>query len=128
MLLVIIVSAVHSFLLLRDLKGMTDVGPVDDPRYPKTNEEGWWLIVGDTKSNQLLAFNRVSLQRKAKVKLDVAVPSEARKKKFMLCLMCDSYMGCDQEYDVKQASPNDDSGIRIQLIGMENMNESSCMS
>nr|GEZ17745.1 hypothetical protein [Tanacetum cinerariifolium] len=76
----------------RDLEGMTEVGPVDAPRYPKTKEEGW----------------------KAKVKLDVAVPSEAGKKNFMLCFMCDSYMGCDQEHgfsvDVKQASPDDDSG------------------
>ncbi|GJW78543.1 DExH-box ATP-dependent RNA helicase DExH12-like protein [Tanacetum coccineum] len=97
----------------RDLEGRTEVGPVDAPRYPKTKEEGWWLVVGDTKSNQLLAIKRVSLQRKAKVKLDVTVPSEAGKKNFMLYFMCDSYMGCDQEYgfsvDFKQASPDDDS-------------------
>ncbi|GJZ43702.1 U5 small nuclear ribonucleoprotein 200 kDa helicase, partial [Tanacetum coccineum] len=37
----------------RDLEGMNEVGPVDAPRYPKTKEEGWWLVVGDTKSNQL---------------------------------------------------------------------------
>ncbi|GJY73499.1 DExH-box ATP-dependent RNA helicase DExH12-like protein [Tanacetum coccineum] len=98
----------------RDLEGRTEVGPVDAPRYPKTKEEGWWLVVGDTKSNQLLAIKRFSLQRKVKVKLDGTVPSEAGKKNFMLYFMCDSYTGCDQEYgfsvDVKQASPDDDSG------------------
>ncbi|GKC99048.1 DExH-box ATP-dependent RNA helicase DExH12-like protein [Tanacetum coccineum] len=66
-------SAVHSFLLLRDLEGMTDVGPVDAPRYLKTNEEGWWLIVGDTKRIIALRLNRVHWNRKAKVKLDVVV-------------------------------------------------------
>lgn len=101
--------------LERDLEGRTEVGPVDAPRYPKGKEEGWWLVVGDTKSNQLLAIKRVSLQRKSKVKLDnITAPSEPGNKSFTLYFMCDSYMGCDQEYsfsvDVKPASPDDDSG------------------
>lgn len=101
--------------LERDLEGRTEVGPVDSPRYPKAKEEGWWLVVGDTKTNQLLAIKRVSLQRKAKVKLDnITAPSEPGKKSFTLYFMCDSYMGCDQEYsfsvDVKPAAPDDDSG------------------
>ncbi|XP_028119477.1 DExH-box ATP-dependent RNA helicase DExH12-like isoform X1 [Camellia sinensis] len=101
--------------LERDLEGRTEVGPVDAPRYPKTKEEGWWLVVGDTKSNQLLAIKRVSLQRKAKVKLDFAAPGEAGKKTYTLYFMCDSYMGCDQEYsfalDVREAGAiEDDSG------------------
>ncbi|KAG5559687.1 hypothetical protein RHGRI_009265 [Rhododendron griersonianum] len=99
--------------LERDLEGKTEVGPVDSPRYPKAKEEGWWLVVGDTKSNQLLAIKRVSLQRKAKVKLDFAAPGEAGKKTYTLYFMCDSYMGCDQEYsfavDVKEAAHEDDS-------------------
>ncbi|KAF6148789.1 hypothetical protein GIB67_038122 [Kingdonia uniflora] len=93
--------------LERDLEGRSEVGPVDAPRYPKAKEEGWWLIVGDTKSNQLLAIKRVSLQRKSKVKLEFA-PAEAGKKSYMLYFICDSYMGCDQEYsfsvDVKESA------------------------
>ncbi|KAH7862903.1 hypothetical protein Vadar_010909 [Vaccinium darrowii] len=99
--------------LERDLEGETEVGPVDAPRYPKTKEEGWWLVVGDPKSNQLLANKKVSLQRKAKVKLDFAAPGEAGKKNYTLYFMSDSYMGCDQEYsfpvDVKAAALEDDS-------------------
>ncbi|CAA7040048.1 unnamed protein product [Microthlaspi erraticum] len=67
-------------MLERDMEGRTEVGPVDAPRYPKTKEEGWWLVVGDTKTNQLLAIKRVSLQRKSKVKLDFTVPSEPGEK------------------------------------------------
>ncbi|KAJ4702368.1 DExH-box ATP-dependent RNA helicase [Melia azedarach] len=101
--------------LERDLEGRTEVGPVDAPRYPKAKEEGWWLVVGDTKTNQLLAIKRVSLQRKSRVKLDFAAPAEAGKKTYMLYFMCDSYLGCDQEYsftvDVKEAGGADeDSG------------------
>ncbi|KAG9146680.1 hypothetical protein Leryth_005025 [Lithospermum erythrorhizon] len=100
--------------LERDLEGRTEVGPVDAPRFPKVKEEGWWLVVGDTKSNQLLAIKRVTLQRKARVKLDFTAPAEPGKKSYTLYFMCDSYMGCDQEYSftvhVKDASaPEDDN-------------------
>ncbi|GLT74036.1 hypothetical protein SLA2020_458570 [Shorea laevis] len=37
--------------LERDLEGKTEAGPVDASRYPKSKEEGWWLVVSDTKSN-----------------------------------------------------------------------------
>ncbi|GAV65809.1 DEAD domain-containing protein/Helicase_C domain-containing protein/Sec63 domain-containing protein [Cephalotus follicularis] len=100
--------------LERDL-GRTEVGSVDAPRYPKTKEEGWWLVVGDTKTNQLLAIKRVSLQRKSKVKLEFAAPAETGKKNYTLYFMCDSYLGCDQEYSftvsVKESGGQvDDSG------------------
>ncbi|EEF43588.1 U520, putative [Ricinus communis] len=98
--------------LERDLEGRTEVGPVDAARYPKAKEEGWWLVVGDTKSNQLLAIKRVSLQRKSKVKLEFAAPSETGRKSYTLYFMCDSYLGCDQEYsfnvDVKEAGGPDE--------------------
>lgn len=92
--------------LERDLEGRSEVGPVDAPRYPKPKEEGWWLVVGDTSNNQLLAIKRVALQRKAKVKLVFTAPAEVGKKAFTIYFMCDSYLGCDQEYnfniDVKE--------------------------
>ncbi|KAL6175995.1 hypothetical protein ACLB2K_052631 [Fragaria x ananassa] len=74
------------------------VGPVDAPRYPKTKEEGWWLVVGDTKTNSLLAIKRVPPQKKAKVKLGFVAPAEAGKKTYTLYFMCDSYLGCDEEH------------------------------
>lgn len=100
--------------LERDLEGRTEVGPVDSPRYPKVKEEGWWLVVGDIKTNQLLAIKRVTLQRKSKVRLDFDAPAEAGRKTYTLYFMSDSYLGCDQEYsftiDVKEAAPEEDSG------------------
>ncbi|GAB4840529.1 DExH-box ATP-dependent RNA helicase DExH12 [Ancistrocladus abbreviatus] len=100
--------------LERHLEGRSEVGPVEAPRYPKAKEEGWWLLVGDTESNQLLAIRRVTLQRKSKVKLEIAAPAESAKRTYTLYFMCDSYMGSDEEYsftvDVKEAAgPEDDS-------------------
>jgi pre-mRNA-splicing helicase BRR2 len=84
--------------LERDIDGKTEVGPVDAPRYPKAKEEGWWIVVGDAKCNLLLAIKRVTLQQKLKAKLQFAAPADAGKKSYILYLMCDSYMGYDQEY------------------------------
>ncbi|KAJ0084931.1 hypothetical protein Patl1_29455 [Pistacia atlantica] len=81
--------------LERDVEGRTEVGPVDAPRYPKAKDEGWWPLVGDTKTNLLVAIKRVSLQRKSRVKLDFAAPAVAGKKSCTLYFMCDSYLGCD---------------------------------
>ena len=47
---------------------------VHAPRFPKEKEEGWWLVVGDVAANSLLCIKRISLQLKAKVKLDFTAP------------------------------------------------------
>lgn len=60
-------------------------------------EEGWWVVIGDPKSNTLISIKRSPLQQKAKVKLDFVAPSPG-KHGFVLYLMSDAYMGCDQEY------------------------------
>lgn len=99
--------------LERELEGQppSEVGRVHAPRYPKEKEEGWWLVVGDTGTNQLLAIKRVSVQRRSKVKLVFTAPTELGKKSFMIYFMCDSYLGCDQEYnftvDVKDGGEGD---------------------
>uniref|UniRef100_A0A0E0P155 RNA helicase n=1 Tax=Oryza rufipogon TaxID=4529 RepID=A0A0E0P155_ORYRU len=85
----------------------SEAGPVHAPRFPKPKEEGWWLVIGDRSTDQLLAIKRVKLQKRARVKLEFAAPAEAGRKDYMVYLMSDSYLGCDQEYefavDVKDA-------------------------
>ena len=85
--------------LERDADEVTKVPTVHAPRFPKTKEEGWWLLVGDGKSNGLLCIKRITLQLKAKVKLEFVAP-EAGEYAYTLYLMSDSYLGCDQEYEL----------------------------
>ena len=54
-------------------------------------------MIGDPKSNTLISIKRSPLQQKAKVKLDFIAPTPGRHN-FVLYLMSDAYMGCDQEY------------------------------
>jgi len=86
-------------------------GPVISPHYPKRKDEGWWLVVGDTKKNALVSIKRVPLQLKSKVKLDFVAPEQGEYD-YVLYFMCDSYLGCDQEYEfhlsVGEAGEDDD--------------------
>eukprot|EP00210_Caulerpa_lentillifera_P005576 g5333.t1 len=97
-------------MLERETKD-SELRPVDAPRFPKRKDEGWWLVVGIPKQNQLLAIKRVSLQQRSVVKLDFTAPSEQGSHSLTLFFMCDSYLGCDQEYefslDVKSESSSD---------------------
>lgn len=72
-------------------------GPVIAPLYPQKREEGWWVVVGDPRTNSLLSIKRLTLQQKAKVKLDFVAPSPGHHD-YTLYYMSDSYLGCDQEY------------------------------
>uniref|UniRef100_A0A3Q2D8B3 U5 small nuclear ribonucleoprotein 200 kDa helicase n=1 Tax=Cyprinodon variegatus TaxID=28743 RepID=A0A3Q2D8B3_CYPVA len=87
-------------------------GPVIAPLFPQKREEGWWVVIGDPKSNSLISIKRLTLQQKAKVKLDFVAPAMGIHN-YTLYFMSDAYMGCDQEYkfsvDVKEADSEGDS-------------------
>mmetsp|Transcript_22283 Transcript_22283/g.32353 ORF Transcript_22283/g.32353 Transcript_22283/m.32353 type:complete len:508 (-) Transcript_22283:191-1714(-) len=75
------------------------IGLVHAPGYPKTKYEGWWLVVGDAKRNTLLSIKRLTLQKKARARLDFVAPDQPGTHELTLYFMCDSYLGCDQEYE-----------------------------
>ena len=89
------------------------VPKVHAPHFPKEKEEGWWLVVGDVEANSLVCIKRITLQLKAKVKLDFVAP-EPGEYAYKLYLMSDSYLGCDQEYELKlkvgEAASDDEEG------------------
>lgn len=103
--------------LERELDEGEDLPPVDAPRYPKRKEEGWWVVLGSPETNELLVIKRVNLQRTARVKLDFTPPESGTSsfpllvfiiliygfvgtKTVKLFVMCDAYLGCDQEHEV----------------------------
>ncbi len=75
-------------------------GPVVAPFFPTKREEGWWVIIGEPKSNTLLSIKRLTLEVKANPVLDFVAPKEGAYS-YTLFFMSDSYMGCDQEYKFK---------------------------
>jgi len=91
---------------------LNQLGIVSAPLYPKEKRENCWLVIGDTKNNTLYSLKRVSLQRTQKVKLEFMAPEEAGDYNLTLFCMSDSYLDCDQEYQVplSVAVADSDSG------------------
>lgn len=90
----------------------SSIGKVISPRFPEDKTEGWWVVVGDTNSNSLLSIKRTNLGIKNtvatfsflsdlyQVKLEFSAPEDPGDYTLTLYLMCDSYLGCDQEYEI----------------------------
>jgi pre-mRNA-splicing helicase BRR2 len=87
-------------------------GPILAPFFPQKREEGWWVVIGDVKANNFISIKRLTLQQKAKVRLEFIAPSTG-KHSYTLFFMSDAYMGCDQEYkfsiDVREGRSGSDS-------------------
>ena len=77
-----------------------EVGVVVSKAFPKKKLESWWVCLGDPKTNKLFAVKRTTLGDSAKVNLDAFAP-EVGEFDLKLYLISDSYMGVDQEFDVK---------------------------
>jgi len=86
--------------LERDIEEDEEVGPVHAPYFPKDKMESWWLVIGNPKANELVSIKRLTLQKRAKVTLDFTAPPPGDYT-YTLYFMCDSYTGCDQEYEIK---------------------------
>lgn len=69
-------------------------------------------MIGDPKANTLISIKRLTLQQKAKIKLDFVAPTIG-KHNYTLYFMSDAYMGCDQEYkftlDVREGESGSES-------------------
>ncbi|PRW32956.1 activating signal cointegrator 1 complex subunit 3 isoform B [Chlorella sorokiniana] len=72
------------------------------PRFPKVKEEGWWLVAGDTGSGELFAIKRVAFGQRTTTKLTFPAytPGGRPLESVDLLLICDSYLGLDQQYTV----------------------------
>ena len=74
--------------------------------YPEEKEEHWWVVVGQPKLNKLLSIKKVSnfkAQREIITKLNFVVKKDQQdiSGEFKVYLICDSYIGCDQEDSFK---------------------------
>ena len=88
--------------LSRDEEDEEDiVTKVEAPFWPGDKEQGWWLLVGNTESNHLVSIKRINFIKGSQAELnwqvDDAKAGDVRK--YTLYFICDSYTGCDQEYE-----------------------------
>ena len=77
-----------------------EIGPVIAPFFPVKKDEGWWIVIGDPSDKTLLAIKRLSFGQKTTLKLDFAAPERVGEVQVKMYLMCDGYLGVDQEFDL----------------------------
>ena len=46
---------------------LSNIGRVVCPRLNKEKKEGWWLVIGDPMTNNLLSIKRIAIVRSSKV-------------------------------------------------------------
>lgn len=67
------------------------------PHFAGRKDEGWWLIVGDEKSNRVFTVKHIALKQESNVKLEFLSPPVPGTHSLKLYLMSDAYIDCDQE-------------------------------
>jgi len=76
--------------------------PANAPHYPSEKLERWWLVVGDPNNNQLYTVKKVTVSKSViRTKLTFDAPKEPGDYKLNLYFICDSYVGCDQEWELE---------------------------
>lgn len=77
------------------------LGKVVSKRFPKEKMESWWVVLGDEERNKLYTVKRTGLAGEVSLNLDSYAPEEVGEHELKLFLICDSYMGVDQEFTIK---------------------------
>ena len=71
--------------------------------FPGVKEEQWWVVIGQPSVNSLVSIKKITsfrAQAEINAKLQFVVKNDGNQGKsvdYMLYLICDSYIGCDQE-------------------------------
>ena len=71
------------------------------PRFPKSKDEGWWLVLGEVDSGELLALKRLgAIRGKTRTSLAFSSPEECCRQIYSLYLISDCYLGLDQQFEL----------------------------
>eukprot|EP00300_Choanocystis_sp_HF-7_P005036 c13843_g1_i2.p1 GENE.c13843_g1_i2~~c13843_g1_i2.p1 ORF type:complete len:206 (+),score=60.13 c13843_g1_i2:215-832(+) len=73
------------------------------PRFPKEVDESWFVVLGEVLEDgdgEVIAMKRVSFGTQTTCKLLFQAPETPGMHTWTLYLMCQTYIGLDQEYDV----------------------------
>ena len=69
-------------------------------KYPKIKNCRWFIIIGNVKTNEVLAFEKVTFKEKRNCKITFTAPKNIDEDSIKLYIMSDSYFGLDQEYNI----------------------------
>jgi hypothetical protein len=67
----------------------------------------WFLLIGNRKTNELLAIKKFSFKSKITKNINFTTPKMIDNESLTIYLFSDSYVGLDQEYSISLKSLND---------------------
>jgi len=74
------------------------------PYFAKPKDEGWILLLGETETRDVVAMKRVTCtrnKRSTSASLAFFAPELPCKVIYTLFVLSDSYLGLDQQYDIR---------------------------
>ncbi|KAJ1920303.1 Pre-mRNA splicing [Mycoemilia scoparia] len=93
-----------------EAKGIVPPGPVIAPFFPTSKDECWWVVIGDPETQTLVSVKRITVGTSAKPRVQFQAPEKPGKVNWKCFVICDSYSGCDQEFDIElDVKPSEDS-------------------
>ncbi|KAI8647168.1 Sec63 Brl domain-containing protein [Parasitella parasitica] len=89
-------------------KHKTHDGRIHSPHFPKPQYESWWIVLGNPNNGELLGLKRVSmrngpnetLSNRATTNISFETPAHLGKHNYTLYLICDGYLGLDQNIPI----------------------------
>lgn len=99
-----IVAEEQSTVLVRVEREVDEEDPavdvtVESQFYTQPKVENWWLVIGETSTNQIFGIRRVTLSKpQQEFKLKYSIPTGGEHKLSILC-MSDSYFDVDKEIE-----------------------------
>ena len=71
------------------------------PRFPKAKDEGWWVLIGEVDTGELVALKRLGFIRgRTNITLIFPAPEVKGRKVYSLYLISDCYLGLDQQHEM----------------------------
>ncbi|OXA58136.1 Activating signal cointegrator 1 complex subunit 3 [Folsomia candida] len=88
------------FSLTRENKSGKDMKAFA-PKFPKSKDEGWFLVLGDVEKKEVVALKRTGgIKRNCQQKLAITTPEVEGRIIYHLYLMSDCYLGLDLQYQL----------------------------
>ena len=90
------------------------------PRFTKPKDEGWFFVLGEVETKEVIALKRVGYIRyRSKVQLAFYTPETPGRSIYTLYMMSDSYLGLDQQYDLcLEVIPSSiEAQVNTELVG-----------
>ena len=75
-------------------------------KYPKIKSCRWFIVIGNERTNEILAFEKVSFKEKVTKNIVFTTPCVIDDNSLQVYIISDSYFGIDQQYSIRLQSIN----------------------